>query len=148
MILPHSLYTSTVAEKDIFYFVTDKINSSEPHYFICIKKTNNQILLFTCCTTKGGKRESHLLKTNGSLETIVYIRPGHQGNKLTQESYVDCNNYQEFTIDEFKSICDSGKIQYKGTLSDDYYIQILIGLHKSDNISDETKDILPKPDDV
>lgn len=128
MIIPSSLFINGVKTKEVFYFATNKINTDNPHYFICIKKDESEILLFSCCTTKGSKREEYITKMGISLETLVYIKPGEDGNPFTDETYVDCNKAIPFTIEEFEGLYKNGKIEYKGEINDDYYIQILTGL--------------------
>jgi hypothetical protein len=148
MNLPASLFISGIRTKEVFYFSTNKINTGIPHYFICIKKDESEILLFSCCTTKGDKREEYITKMGISLETLVYIKPGEDGNPFNDETYVDCNKAIPFTIEEFEIMHKSGKIDYKGEISDDHYIQIIIGLLKSPQIEQSIKDTLPNPDTI
>lgn len=76
-----SLFSNTAKERDVFYFSTDKIKSEEPHYFICIKKTDNDVLIFSCGTTQWEKRMKYIEAKGMSLATLVYINP-----KKMQES--------------------------------------------------------------
>ena len=147
MILPKSFFLNTAKEKDIFYFSTDKISSTKKHYFICIKKSAKEILLFTCCTTQKEKREQYFKLKNYSLRTLVYINPTKE-NGLTEDTWVDCNNIFPFTTEEFKTFCDDGRIEFKGELSDIHYEQILIGLHESTEITNAQKLEIPNPDDI
>jgi hypothetical protein len=40
---------------------------------------------------------------------------------------------------------NSNAVDYSGEISEIHYEQILIGLHKSPMIDNETKDVIPKP---
>lgn len=147
MNLPASLFSNTIKEKEIFYFSSEQINTDEPHYFICIKKSANEVLIFTCCTTQGAKRESYIIKKGYPISTLVYIKPG-ASLPFKEETFVDCNRCMTYTMDEFIKLCNEGKMNYKGEISDIHYEQILIGLQDSPEIDAATKKILPNPDKI
>lgn len=147
MILPKLLFLNAAKEKEIFYFSTDKINSAQAHYFICIKKGLNEIMLFTCCTTQKEKRERYLQLKNYPLTTLVYIQPSST-NGLKEDTWVDCNSFFSFTSEEFTNLCTSNKIEFKGEVSDIYYEQILVGLHASPAIEESAKMSFPNTDNI
>lgn len=148
MNLPASLFIKGISVKEVFFFSTNKIKTLDPHYFICIKKDDSEVLLFSCCTTKGSKREDYIQKMGITLETLVYIRPGQDGNPFKYDTYVDCNKAIPFTIEEFEAMHKSGKIEYKGEINTDYYLQIILGLLKSPQIEQVIKDSLVNPDSI
>jgi hypothetical protein len=53
-----------------------------------------------------------------------------------------------YTMDEFTKLCTSGKMNYKGEISDIHYEQILIGLRESPEIDSATKREIPNPEDI
>jgi hypothetical protein len=140
-----SLFSQTITERDVYYFSTEKINTDDPHYFICIKKSDTDVLIFSCGTTQWEKRLNYIQKKGLSTNTLVYIDPAKAGADFKKETYIDCNKYIPFTVDEFDKHCRDKGIEYKGVLDEDYYEQILIGLHSSTEIEDAIKEILPKP---
>lgn len=148
MNLPPELFSLTIKEREIFLFETTKINSPDPHFFICIKKNENDILLFTCCTTKGNKREEYITKKGYPLSTLVHINHNNSDNPFTAPTFVDCNKCIPFTIEEFEKMCNERKATYKGEISSEYYEQILIGLLASPEIDNEIKQQLPNPNEI
>lgn len=147
MKLPSVLISSRTKEREVFYFATTKINSTQPHYFICIKKSPNEVLIFTCCTTQMEKREQYFKLKGYSLKSLVHITPSPD-NGLDEDTWVDCNSYFEFTVEEINEMFQKDKIAYKGEISDIDYEQILIGLHASDEIEAYVKERFPNPDDI
>lgn len=141
------LHSQTIKEREVYYFCSDKISSELPHYFICIKNEDD-IVIFTCGTTQWEKRQDYLTRRNKSLSTLVYINPNGAGVDFKKETYVDCNSYQVYTIEEFTNVCKSDEFEYKGTLDENYYVQIIQGLHDSDEIDEEFKESLPNPNDI
>lgn len=148
MYLPVSLFTHGIRTKEVFYFSTDKISTNVPHYFICIKKDETEILLFSCCTTKGAKREEYIQRRGFSLKTLVRINAGADGNPFLEETFIDCNNPIPFTVREFEEMYNSNKIEYKGEIGDDHYLQIILGLLESTEVEQIVKDTLPNPNTI
>ncbi|GAA0536060.1 hypothetical protein [Chitinophaga japonensis] len=147
MKIPFDLFLSAVRERKVYYFTTPKITTGVPHYFICIKKTDESLLVFTCCTSQFESRRRFIESRNLPNETLVYIKPNEDSSPFTKETFVDCNNCFIYTANEFKKMYDSSIIQYSGEISDIYYEQIIIGLRASPLIEEEIKAILPSEDD-
>ena len=78
------------------------------------------------------------------LTSLVYLKPT-VNNGFKEDTWVDCNKYFEFTVEEFENITTSGKMEFKGEVSDTDYEQILIGLHSSREIETEVKEKFPDP---
>lgn len=85
-----------------------------------------------------------LEKNNLPNETIVWVSPADEENPFTKNTYVNCNEYFTYTIDEFKNLYESDKVKFTGEISEIHYEQILIGIQMSPLIDDETKELLPK----
>jgi hypothetical protein len=142
-----SLFAKSAKEKDVFYFSTNQINNLDPHYFICIQRGLNEVLIFTCCTTQKDKREKYFQQNNYDLKSLVHIAPTTE-NGLKQDSYVDCNKYFQVTVAEIQKMHEQKKIECRGEVSDEVYEQLLIGLHASQEIEEEIKKSFPDPDDI
>lgn len=138
-----SIFPSFIQEREVYYFVSDRISSDIPHYFICIKKTPNEVLIFTCCTTQFEKREKYIIQKGYSMRTLVYINPTDSGTSLTENTLVDCNQYFTYTLEDFTKLFNEGKVSLKGTLDEVYYEKLIIGLHESSVIEAELKSQLP-----
>lgn len=117
--------------KDIFYFSSDKLKSTEPHYFICISTSDPDGLIgMVCCTSQFAKRQAFINDNNISYQTLVRIKKSND-NGLKKESYVDCNNYFQFTKQELINKCKTNNFQMAGTLEEAYFEQLIIGLGES-----------------
>ncbi len=145
MKLPADLFLSAIEERKIYYFSTTKINSEEPHHFVCIKRTDNDVLIMSCCTSQFETVKKFVETRSLPLETLVWITPSDTNNPFTKDTYVNCNNSHTFTVEEFRAMYSSDSVTYSGEVSEDHYLQILIGLHKSPLIDKETKELIPDP---
>ncbi len=150
MKVPLESFVSGIAEKKIYYFSTTEINSPSPHHFICIKRTDDDILVMSCCTSQFSTVKNFVESRKLPNETLVWIAPdkNDHNNPFTKDTYVNCNDSFTFTVDEFRERYSNDSVNLSGELSDLHYEQVLIGLHKSPMIDQETKDLIPKPEDV
>lgn len=139
-----ALLASTVNVREVFFFGIPEVAGGIKHYFVCIKKSESEILVFTCCTTQFEKREKYILENGLSGDTLVEILPSNE-NGLKKRSLVDCNKFFPMTTDDFKKKVDDGTAQYKGEVTSDLYDLILTGIHASDEISPEQKAMIPLP---
>jgi hypothetical protein len=143
---PEDIFINSISERKIYYFSTTKIRSSEPHYFICIKRTDNDILIMSCCTTKFDTIANFITSRNLPNVTLVYIPAKNQKSPFPKDTYINCNEPLTFTIEEFKNLFNSKAIKFSGELSESFYEQILTGIHASTMIDAETKEVIPKPE--
>lgn len=145
-----NVFLASISEKKIYYFSSSKINSPEQHYYICLKRTDNDILILSCCTSKFETISNFIEKRNLPHSTLVWIKPqlGDDDNPFTKDTYVNCNNHHTFTLVEFKIMYESNNISYSGKIDEIHYEQILIGIHASTIIEKETKDLIPLPDSL
>lgn len=143
MILTWEIFISTIAERKVYLFSTKKISTSTPHYFICLKRTDTDLLIMTCCTSQFDTVRLFAEKRNLPTETLVWITPNDQDNPFDKDTYVNCNQSFVFALDEFKELYESGKFGLSGEISESHYHQILIGLHKSPLIDEDTKTLIP-----
>lgn len=145
MDVPVKLFVSSVQDRNIYYFSSDQIKSTEPHYFICIHRTPDDVLLLSCCTSQFEKRKNFIELQGLPNETLVWIRPKDGDyNPFTKDTYVDCNNVYEYTLEEFAEMHKNGTISYTGELDQKYYSQIIIGIHKSPLVEEIKKEFIPK----
>lgn len=145
MKVPVNLFISAIQEKKIYYFSTTKIDSTKPHYFICIKKTDNDVLIMSCCTSQFKTIENYVVSRQLPYETLVWISPADSSNPFTIDTYVNCNSPIPFTLDEFRAMYVADSITSSGEISLNHYSQILIGIHASTLIEPEIKEQIPNP---
>lgn len=139
---------NSIKEKEVFLFSSDKIKSQDPHNFICIKCTD-KTFFFACCTSQFETVKSIIEKRKLSEKTLVYI-PGkdkYPQSLFKKDTFINCNQPFPHTHEEILKAIKSGLFKFVGVLPDEYYLQILIGLHESDMVDDCVKEILPKPED-
>lgn len=149
MKLPSNIFLAGITEREIFYFASTKINSSEPHHFICIKRTDNDILILACCTSQKDTIERLIKLQNLPYNTIVAISPdAGDDNPFTKDTFVNCNDSFTYTLDEFRAMYESHTITCSGKISEIHYEQILIGIHASTLIDEDTKELIPKPEEL
>lgn len=148
MKVPLDNFITSINERKIYYFSSEKINTKVPHFFICIKRTKSDLLIMACCTSK---IETHLRfinkRKNIPIETLVRIDPEDNNidNPFTKVTYVNCNNCYIYSIEEFKIMYKNDDILYKGELIRNIFDSILIGIHKSPLIVNEIKEHLEVP---
>lgn len=147
MKLPTDIFLSAIEEKKVYYFSSTQINTPEPHYFICLKRTDNDVLIMSCCTSQFDTVRRFVESRSLPNETLVWISPGDQTdeNPFVKDTYVNCNSSYTYTIDEFRSMYNSDSVTFSGEISDEHYEQIVIGIHKSPLIDTETKEVIPLP---
>lgn len=146
MKLPTEMFLSAIDERKVYYFSTTKISSTEPHHFICIKRTDNDVLIMSCCTSQFDTVKKFVETRSLPTETLVWISPTDAVNPFSKDTYVNCNSSFTYTVDEFRTMYSSDSVSYSGEISEDHYLQILIGIHKSPLIDKETKELIPNPD--
>ncbi len=113
MKLPTNLFLNNVSPRKVYLFSSDKLNTSVPHYFVCMVRTPEEMLILTCCTSQFKKRERFIKFRNLPASTLVYIPPDEE-NGLTKDTYVDCNSYFDYSIDEIKMLYEEEKLEFKG----------------------------------
>jgi hypothetical protein len=144
MTVTPELFANSISIGKVYYFSSNKLNTSEPHYFVCVANPENKesLLFFVCCTSQYEKRKSYIEKTGLPYETLVWINPT-TNNGLKKDTYIDCNKVFEYLKEDLKEMYSDSKITHSGSLSDSHLSQILIGLNKSPRIEKYIKDILP-----
>lgn len=142
MKLPTDYFLKGISEKKVYYFASNRINNDVPHYFICVKKDDNNVLILTCCTSKFDTVRNFIEGRKLPYSTLVHITPNDDKNPFDRDTYINCNATVEYTEDEFKTMYESDKIDFSGEISDVHYEQIIIGLRESPMIDEEIKELL------
>jgi hypothetical protein len=146
MKLPIELFLSSIDERKVYYFSTKKISTTDPHYFICIKRSDNDLLIMTCCTSQFETVKNLIETRDLPPETLVWITPADDKNPFSKDTYVNCNSFFTYTVDEFRSMYSTDSVSYSGEISKDHYLKILYGIHCSPLIDIETKEMIPDPE--
>lgn len=146
--VPTNLFLTGIQEKKVYYFSSTQINTPDPHYFICIKRCDNEVLILTCCTSQRDTVQNFIESRSLPYETMVWISPADNENPFKKDTYVNCNNTFYYTLEEFRNMYDSDKINFSGEISLNHYSQIIEGIQKSPLIDEETKELIPRLEDL
>ena len=135
-------FESTLTIGTVYYYISEKIQSYEPHYHIVIHKTKSEIIILGLTTTQIEKRIRFLEKNQFPESILVFIEPD-KNNGLKKTSLVDCNSsiFQE-TINSLKRIRQEKGLGIKGKIKDSQIEQLRQGIFNSPMIPREIKDLL------
>jgi hypothetical protein len=106
MKLPVETFVEAIAERKVYYFASERLNTPEPHYYICIKKTDDDILILSCCTSQFETVKRFVETRNLPYETLVYINPDadDQNCPFYKQTFINCNEYHSYTVEDFKNM--------------------------------------------
>ena len=144
MKIPTDTFLQHIGLQKVYYFSCNRIDTPDNHFWVCIQRTPDDVLILSCCTSQLETIE-RLIKYQRLLpETFVFVSPKDNSNPFWKDTFVNCNNCQLFTIDEFRAMYDSNRVKYSGEISDAHFQQILDGVRLSTLVDGETKALLPK----
>ena len=146
MALSRADFEKQIVPGKILYFPCEELRSSEPHYFICITILSDTTIL-SCCTSQFETVKRLIERNKYPYSTLVSIPANDKENIFKKDTYINCNEYFPYTLDELWNLYNTGFLTIKGDLSNGYLQQLTIGFLDSEMIEDEIKDILPDPDD-
>ena len=139
MQLPWELFLKSIEQRKVYLFSTKQIRTDQPHYFICLKKSDNNFIIMSCCTSQFDTINKLIQLKKYNPETFVWISPKDVENPFTKDTYVNCNNAFVFSLDELKQKYESGSFVNKGAVSEVVYEQIILGTKSSKQVSMEIK---------
>jgi hypothetical protein len=141
MKLPIEFFLQGIDVKKVYYFSSPKLSTSVPHYFICVLKGSSNTVILVCCTSDREDKRKKRIEKLGLHTTLIWIKPDNS-NGLTKDTFVDCNSFFEYSIDDFKTMYENDLLEYKGEISETHYEQIINGLLDSPTIPTEIKELL------
>ena len=135
------LLLKNLEEGHIYFFGPAATIGIPNHRHIFLRKSCEDLLIFSCCTSQQ-KTMQKLIAINGwSQSTIVKLTPNIQ-NKLTTDTYINCNSPQIISSDDFFENFKQGNITINNAEIDDIsFLAIENGIIKSDLVDEETKDL-------
>jgi len=140
--LPKEVFKSGLAAGNIYLIEKHKLkNTPLPHLFIVAGMNDDEVVLFSCCTTQFEKRRRFIELNGLPLSTLVYIKPDNV-NKLNKPTYVDCNKLHPYTIDELHKLSNDDNMSLIGYLNNGKIEEIKTGINDSPNVEGEYKDII------
>ncbi|MCF8308166.1 MAG: hypothetical protein K9I68_04065 [Bacteroidales bacterium] len=141
--IPDDFYYKNVLETGtVLYFITNKIDSEEPHPHIVIHSTKDEVLILGVTTSQVDKRREYAERNGIDLSTIVHFYPG-QKNGLTKESVVDCNNsIYAFSKEEFIRTYTKDRFKVKGKINEAKLEELKTGILHSKSIEKKIQYLL------
>lgn len=124
--VPTKTFIDSISAKKVYYFSSSSIKTSISHYFICISRTSDGLLFMSCCTSRFDTVRKFVESRSLPFETLVYISPTDENNPFEIDTYVNCNDLQEFTIEEFRTMYEINALDYAGEISENHYEQIFV----------------------
>lgn len=135
------LLLKNLEEGHIYFFEPTATIGIPNHRHIFLRKSGGDLLIFSCCTSQQ-KTMQRLIVINGwSQSTIVKLTPNVQ-NKLTTDTYINCNSLQIISSDDFFDNFKQGNVTINNAEIDDIsFLAIENGIIQSDLVDEETKDL-------
>jgi hypothetical protein len=144
MILPKEVFIRGLAVGSIYLLNKHKLkNTSVPHLFIIAGMNDEELVLFSCCTTQFEKRRRFIELSGLPFSTLVSIKPNGT-NKLDKETHINCNELYSYTVDELHTLSNQGDMRLIGKLDEGKYEEMKTGINDSPRIVGEYKDIVNK----
>lgn len=135
------LLLKNLEEGHIYYFLPTSTIGIPDHRHIFLKKNGEGLLIFSCCTSQQKTMEKLIAINNWSQSTIVKLTPNKQ-NKLTTDTYINCNSLQIISSDDFFENYMQGNVTINNAEIDEFsFLAIENGIIKSDLVDEETKDL-------
>lgn len=127
---PSYVLSSTLKVGVVYKFSAPEVlGTSVPHYFIVVAviSANNYALV---CTTQLDKKIKYVQERNIPEDTICYLEPTKE-NGLTENTYINCNDYVELPSSLLTKKISEGKLSISGTLSKEEYEKIVNSIDQS-----------------
>ncbi|SRR5258708_22291111 len=141
-------FEADIKPRSILYFPEPFLNTTEPHYFICIGQTSERRIITSCCTSQFNTIKNLIERRKYPPTTLVYIPSHNSDNPFKKDTYVNCNEFFGYELSELWDLYLHNQLSFHGELPLDSFEQILIGMKDSDQIVEEIKDCLPNIDDL
>jgi hypothetical protein len=148
MLLNFEQFAKEIVPGKVLYFSCEDLGTFEPHFFVCIVRQPDDIYILSCATSKLETMRRLVERKRFPNETIVYIPSADETNPFSLDTYINCNEYFPFAINELWDLYTQGELTIRGNIAFESLHQIIIGFHSSPVVELELKDLLPDPDDM
>jgi len=145
--LPANFFVNSIEEKEVILFRASK-ETVDPHFYICIKKTKEDVLMLALSTTQKERILKFVSINNCHPDTIVEIKPNSEDSDsvFNKHCYVNCNDVYPYTSEELKTMHDKGLLKPIGILHQKYYEAIVNGICLSQLVDNDFQDLLNSTD--
>ena len=142
---PQEILDSTFQVGAIYKFTAPEIIGNDiPHYFVFvgIENPDNYMVI---CTTQLHNKIKQFKRMNYAIETLARIHP-NAGNGLTDDTYVNCNEYHPINKSQLLAKIGSSKFEVTGTLTKEEFEAIKTSINLS-YTNDLPKYLIVHPDE-
>lgn len=142
MELPSIIISSTVTTGNIYYFTSECPIGIKGHMHVCIKR-NNQIVLFTTCTSQTNTVYNFIKYTGADPNTFPCIKKD-EINKFDKDlTYINCNTVTIIPESTFIEYIKQGIIKpFDGKITETQIQNIVKGVKLSTQVSENIKKML------
>lgn len=138
MKLPIPIFIRGIIPKKIYKFSSNQINTTIPHFFVCVVCIDSDIIL-VCCTSDKNDKNKRLIEMRDLYQTLVYIKPNEDENGLNKDTWINCNKYFNYSFSEFSKMYESNQISIVGEVNDAEFEQIRLALLASPDVDGKLK---------
>ncbi len=146
MALSRPQFEALVKPRRILRFAIPELNIGL-HFFVCVGQSPDGRWLFSCCTSQFDTVRKLIEKNRFPESTLVWMEAIDPDNPFHMDTYVNCNEYFGYQMDELWTMYGWGQLTKHDELPLHSFEQILIGFRDSNQIEEELKDNLPDIDD-
>lgn len=107
----------------VLYFLCTELGTLQPHFFICIIRQPDDILVLSCGTSQFETVKRLIENNRLPNETLVYIPATDGTNPFYLDTYINCNEYFPYHIDELWDLYRTGDLTIRGELAPDFIIR-------------------------
>jgi hypothetical protein len=140
-------FEAEIKSAKILYFPCEELNTPIPHYFVCVCIHPPGTVNLSCCTSQFETVKRLIERGKYPNETLVYIPEHDTENPFNKKTYINCNEYFPYLIDELWDLYQNQSLEIFPELPLDSFEQIIIGFQKSPIIEEELKENLPDVND-
>lgn len=133
-----STFASTISIGSLHYFSYDGLNTTEPHYFLCVAKEEGRICFMLVVTSQVERQMEYFESRALPFESLVPVNPSTE-NQLTKESCINCRRVHEVPESKLNELNATGGIRPKGRLEENYFQQVVTGMLMSPLIERDLK---------
>ena len=141
MKVPGKLFLESLICKKVYWFSANPPSGIPNHYHICVAKTDDDFVIFACCTSQEDTMNKLIKKQGLSSSSIVYIKGGNYN--FTKDTFINCNQIYTMTIEQFSEYYDKGGVEFKSEIDLSHYKQIVKGIKESKLVAIEHKKMIP-----
>lgn len=148
--LSRSDFENTLKIRKILKFpCEEELKTPISHFFIYICCTASGDIVLSCCTSQFETVRKLIERNRFPNETLVHIPYGDVDNPFNRDTYVNCNEWFAYTVEELWTMYQNGELEViELILPIHSFEQIVLGFKASPTIEEFVKEVLPDPNEL